>query len=219
MRYLIIISFLLIYNVSNAQLLGLGNRWEAGYYYDVNGQKVNGLIDQRPSGRSPQPGEGFILFKETKDAEKQKLSASMIRSYVIATDSFTVTHNNYNELRTENGMDFIKVLVDEPLKLYAGSTHTGSAVRPSIGGGLGSGGGIGGGISINLGKGGSSRFVYYYGTNPDMLTEVTRKNFAEIMTEIFASQPDAVEKIKNKTYKFNDIPDLVAYFNQLKPAK
>lgn len=219
MRTIIITFLLFFHTVSNAQILGLGNRWEAGYYYDVNGQKVNGLISRDPSGKSPQPGEGFIICKAAKDAEKQKLSASMIRSFVIGRDSFTVTHNTHNELRTLNGIDFIKVLVNEPLKLYAATAAVEKAVSPAIGGGFGNGGGIGGGVSINLGRGSASRFVYYYGTNPDLLTEVTHKNYVEILSEIMASQPEAVEKIRNKTYKFNDLPKLTAYFNQLRTAK
>ncbi|MGV8880283.1 MAG: hypothetical protein ACOH2A_14785 [Sphingobacteriaceae bacterium] len=216
MRSILIISLLFFQTVSNAQLLGLGNRWEAGHYYDVNGQKVDGFISRDPAGKSPQPGEGFIIYKAAKDAEKQKLSASMIRSFVIGLDSFTVTHNTHNELRTLNGIDFIKVLVNEPLKLYAANAAVGRAVSPAIGGGFGSGGGIGGGVSINLGRGGASRFVYYYGTNPDMLTEVTHKNYVEILSEIMAGQPEAVEKIRKKTYKFNDLPKLIVYFYQLK---
>lgn len=219
MRTILIVFLLFFHTVSNAQLLGLGNHWKAGYYYDVNGQKVAGLISQNPSGKSPQPGEGFIIYKAAKDAEKQKLSASMIRSFVIGRDSFTVTHNTHNELRTLNGIDFIKVVVNEPLKLYAATAAVGRVVNPAIGGGFGSGGGIGGGVSINLGRGGASRFAYYYGTNPDMLTEVTHKNFVEILTEIMASQPAAVEKIRNKTYKFNDLPKLVAYFNQVRTSE
>src|SRR5690606_15777520 len=97
-----------------------GKRWIAGHYFDINGQKVSGLIQTNPSGKGPIPGEGFIVFRADKNAEKQKLSASMIRSFVAGLDSFTVTHHKNPELKGKNGIDFIKVLIDAPLKLYAG---------------------------------------------------------------------------------------------------
>ncbi|MVN20662.1 hypothetical protein [Mucilaginibacter arboris] len=224
----VILSFLFLTIAFSASAqLGL-NQWDDGYYYDSNGKKVIGQIVVNPSGRSPENSEGFILFRKDKGEEKDRLSASMIRSFVAGKDSFTVAHAPRSEDWTGKRIDFVKVLVDEPLKLYAttgdGNGNGGGmrpGIRPSFGIGGGSfGGGMGGGLGINLGGGrgggGRGKSAYFYGDNPNSLTELKRDNFIPIMTEIMASEPEIVEKIKNKKYKYGNMDQLVLDFYKLK---
>lgn len=203
--------------------LGL-NQWDDGYFYDANGTKFAGQIVVSPSGRGPQTNEGFILYRRDKGEQKETLTASMVRSFVAGKDSFTVAHAPRSEKWTGRSIDFVKVLVDEPLKLYAttgGGGGMSPGISPSFGIGGGSfGGGMGGGLGINLGggRGGKGKSVYYYGDNPNMLTELNKDNFIQIMSEIMASQPEIVEKIKNKKYRYGKMDQLILDFYQLKEA-
>jgi len=222
---LLILLFSGIAFSASAQL-GL-NQWDDGYFYDSSGKKVIGQIAVNPSGRGPENNEGFILFRKDKGEEKEKLTASMVRSFVAGKDSFTVAHAPRSGAWTGRSIDFVKVLVNEPLKLYAttGDSRNGGGmgpgIRPSFGIGGGSfGTGMGGGLGINLGggRGGKGKSAYFYGDNPNNLTELRKDNFIEVMSEIMASEPEIVEKIKNKKYKYGNMDELVLDFYKLKDA-
>ncbi|MGI4750659.1 MAG: hypothetical protein ACRYFB_08500 [Janthinobacterium lividum] len=220
---LLFVSLLLTAFSASAQL-GL-NQWDDGYFYDANGNKFVGQIVVSPSGRGPQNNEGFILYRKDKGEQKETLSASMIRSFVAGKDSFTVAHAPRSEKWTGRGIDFVKVLVNEPLKLYAttggGGGGMSPGIRPSFGIGGGSfGSGVGGGLGINLGggRGGKGKSAYYYGDNPNSLKELNRENFIPIMAEVMASEPDIVEKIKNKKYRYGQMDQLILDFYKLKEA-
>ncbi len=222
-RLLLFVSLFLIKAIPASAQLGL-NQWDDGYFYDAAGNKVVGQIVANPSGRSPQDSEGFILFRKDKGEEKEKLTASMVRSFVAGKDSFTVAHAPRSEAWTGKSIDFVKVLVDEPMKLYA-ITGSGGGVGPGISPSLGIGGGsfgsgVGGGLGINLGggRGGKGKPVYYYGDNPGTLTELKRDNFVEIMTEVMAAEPEIVDKIKSKKYRYGNMDQLILDFYKLKEA-
>jgi hypothetical protein len=218
--FLILLLFTVAFSAS-AQL-GL-NQWDDGYFYDAAGTKITGQIVANPSGKSPQDTEGFILFRKDKGQEKEKLTASMVKSFVAGKDSFTVAHAPRSEAWTGRSIDFVKVLVDEPLKLYA-TTGGGGGLSPGISPSLGIGGGsfgsgVGGGLGINLGGGrGKGKNAYFYGDNPGALTELKRDNFIPIMIEIMASEPEIVEKIKNKKYRYGNMDQLILDFYALKEA-
>ncbi len=203
--------------------LGL-NQWDDGYFYDANGQKFIGQIVVNPSGRGPQNNEGFILYRKDKGEEKETLTASMVRSFVAGKDSFTVAHAPRAENWTGRSIDFVKVLVNEPMKLYAttgGGGGMSPGISPSFGLGGGSfGSGIGGGLGINLGggRGGKGKNTYYYGDDANSLKELKRDEFIPIMSEIMASQPEIVEKIKNKKYRYGQMNQLILDFYALKEA-
>lgn len=230
MRLSILVFLFSLMALSASAQLGL-NKWDDGYFYDANGKKVIGQIVVNPSGRSPVNDEGFILFRKDKGEEKESLSASMVRSFVAGKDSFTVAHAPRTEGWTGKRIDFVKVLVNEPLKLYATTGDGGSGgsagprISPSFGIGGGSfGGGMGGGLGVSLGGGrgrgqGSGKIAYYYGDGPSSLTELKRDNFVPIMTEIMASQPEVVEKIKNKKYRYGNMDQLILDFYKLKEAQ
>jgi hypothetical protein len=212
MRLPFLLGLFLLSAVSASAQLGL-NQWDDGYFYDANGKKVSGQIVANPSGRSPQDSEGYILFRKDKGEEKEKLTASIVRSFVAGKDSFTVAHAPRTGTWNGRSIDFVKVLVDEPMKLYAANGVAGGGmgpgIRPSLGIGLG----------INLGGGGGKgKTVYYYGDDANSLTELRKDNFVEIMSEVMASQPEIVEKIKNKKYRLGNMDQLVFDFYQLKEA-
>lgn len=203
--------------------LGL-NQWDDGYFYDASGNKFIGQIVVNPSGRGPQNNEGFILYRKDKGEEKETLTASMIRSFVAGKDSFTVAHAPRVENWTGRSIDFVKVLVNEPLKLYATTGGGGGfspGISPSFGIGGGSfGSGMGGGLGINLGggRGGKGKNAYYYGDDANNLKELKRDEFIPVMSEIMASQPEIVEKIKNKKYRYGQMNQLILDFYALKEA-
>ena len=241
----ILSAILLLLLAVSTQAKMYGNKFNQGYYYDLKGQKVEGLINMNPSGDSPVKGEGFIVFKEDNKATEQKLSASMINSFVVGIDSFTVAPAPKNLPWSKDELDFIRVVVDTKIKMYeidangssgdnnGGGNSGGGGITPRISTGIGFGGGFGGlagGIGISLGsslfhhnnKGGKGSgnnpagIVYYYGPGPGSLTLITKENFIDAMSEIMSDEPDAVDKIKSKKYKLADMEDLVKYYYQLK---
>jgi hypothetical protein len=226
MKTLILSAFTMLLAVT-AKAQMFGGKFEAGYYYDINGQKVEGLINENTSGKGPIPYEGYIIFKEAEKAPKQNLSASMIHGYVIGRDSFIVAHSPRNGAWSKYELDFVRVVVNAPTKLYTinGSDHSGggSGSRPSVSTGFGVGGGIGSGVGLGLslgsglfGGGGSSHNAYYYGTETNNMAEVNKQNFIDVMSEVLADEPDVVEKIKNRKYKIGDMDALIKYYNGLR---
>lgn len=224
MKTIFLSLFVLLFAITaNAQFPG--SKFLPAYYYDINGQKVEGLI-RSGTGKDPVKGEGFITFKEDEKAEKQNLSASMIHGFVIGTDSFTVAHAPKEGPWSRNELDFVLVMVNSPLKLYAVNADGGGGgggLRPGISTGFGIGGGMGGfgGLGLSLGTGalrggGGGGITYYYGSDTSAMTELTKKNFIDIMSEVMADQPDAVAKIKSKEYKIGDMEKLVTYYNSLR---
>jgi len=204
-------------------------KWQPGRFTDVKGNIQNGLIRVNPSGKGPIKDEGFIEFKENNKAEPFKLSASDLRSFVVGKDSFVVAHAPQNEAWSKNELDFVKVVVDEQVKLYAanagGGGRSGIGFSPGISTGIGTGGygggfgaGLGGGISLPIG-GRSNKLTWYYGENPAEMKRLTNENFEDIMTDMMGDYPDVVDKIHAKVYVLANIDRLVAYFNQVKQAE
>lgn len=204
-------------------------KWQSGYFIDVKGNRMDGLIQLNPSGKAPIKDEGFIAFKENKDAQELRLSASDLRYFVAGKDSFVVASSPMQGSWSKKEVDFVKVLLDEQLKLYminggSGSGGSGIHVSPGIGVGIGGGGygygGMGGGVGVSLGGGngygGRSKVSYYFGAAPTELTLLTPQNFTDIMSDIMGDEPDVVEAIKSGKYNLGNIDKLIAYFNKLK---
>jgi hypothetical protein len=85
---------------------------------------------------------------------------------VAGRDSFVVAHAPGNETWAKREFDFVRVAIDEPIKIYAtrGAGNGGSGggkkvqVSPELGIGTGSyGTSYGGGVGINIGGGGRWR--------------------------------------------------------------
>ncbi len=200
-------------------------QWFPGYFYDTKGNKETGLINPNPRGKGPIKGEGFIEFKEDKKAESIKLSASDIKSYVIAQDSFIVAAT---DRWSDNTLDFIRVALNTDLKLYAAfgqgssSSGGGGGFSPTFGGGIGTGvgsggygGGFSGGIAIPIG-GSSSRKasapIYFFGTTTADMKPIGNQSFIDVMSEVMGDEPEVVEQIRAKKFSLNNIEKLIAYY-------
>ena len=61
--------------------------------------------------------------------------------------------------------------------------------------------------------------TYFYGPDADHLSQLTRKNYAEVMSLIVAGEPSLVEKIKDKTYRYGDMKELTEVYNRIKSIK
>jgi len=230
----LIFCFVLIAISAQAQ------KWQPGHFTDSKGNISAGFIRIDPSARGPVKNEGFIEYKEDKAAKKTKISASAIQSFVMGRDSFVVTHAPKNQFWPRYELDFVKVAVNEDLKLYATySEHSaehyagggGSGFSIGIGGGTGFGTrgfgvGVGGGVEIPLGSSGAPGRggyyggpVYYYGENTAEMKIITNENFADVMTDVMGDEPDVVNKIVAKAYTLQNIDSLIVYFKQVQATR
>jgi hypothetical protein len=234
MRSILIILFFMLMIVSAKSQ---SNKWLPGHFTDVKGNTEAGFIRVNPSAKGPVKDEGFIEFKENNKTEPFKLSAGDLKSFVIGKDSFVVAHAPHNETWAKKELDFVKVVLNDDVKLYVSSGGSGGGkggiggsgigIEPGIGigtGGYGSGvsGGVSGGVSIPIGgggRGGNEKTVYYYGENTAEMKRITNENFEDIMTDIMGDEPDVIDKIHAKVYMLANIDRLIVYFKQLKGAE
>ena len=203
-------------------------KWQPGSFTDIKGNKVTGLIRENPSNKGPIKDEGFIEVKDDAKSNPYKLSASDLKSFTIGKDSFVVAHAPHNTTWTKKELDFVKVALDEEIKLYVAKVGTGGGgsgigVSPEFGGGVGTGGysGVGGGLSINLGGGGKQGKVittYYYGANTAEMEQLTPINFKDVMSDMMGDEPDVVEKIQAGQFNFGNIDKLIAYFKVVRTS-
>ena len=206
-------------------------KWQAGSFTDVKGNKVNGLIRENPTNKGPIKDEGYIEFKDDGKTNPYKLSASDLRSFMIGRDSFVVAHAPGNSNWSKKELDFVKVALDEETKLYVANVGTGGrggrgvGVSPEFGGGIGTGGysGVGGGVAVDLGgigSGGHGKVVttYYYGANTATMQQLTPMNFKDVMSDVMGDEPDVVDKIQTGQFNIFTVDKLIAYFKQVKAA-
>ncbi len=228
----LIFCFVLIAISAQAQ------KWQPGHFTDSKGNISAGFIRIDPSSKGPVKNEGFIEYKQDKAAKEVKISAGALQSFVMGRDSFVVTHAPQNQFWPRYELDFVKVVVNEDLKLYATySEHSaehyaggGSGFSIGIGGGTGFGTrgfgvGVGAGVEVPLGGSGAGRSgyyggpVYYYGENTGEMKIITNENFADVMTDVMGDEPDVVNKIAAKAYTLQNMDSLIAYFKQVQAAR
>lgn len=197
-RILIVLCFLCIAFVANSQTLGSSdNTWNEGYYYDLNGNKISGLIDRNhESGKSPVKGEDYFRFRKDKKSDKISLSTSMVKYFVSIPDSFVVSHAN------PKGTVFFKVLTDDSIKLYEYDKVESNAPVMMNG--------------AMMGGGQSTVVKLFYGPDPDHVKDLKRKNFKEAMTLILAKRPELFAKIISKEYEYDDLESIINYYNGMK---
>jgi hypothetical protein len=212
-----------------ASLNVYAQKWQPGYFFDIKGNKVPGLIQTNPGGKGPVKSEGFIVYKDNPKANEIKLSAGEIKYFVAGQDSFIVAHPPSYETWPKAELDFVKVELDEPLKLYtyngsSGKGGGGFRLAPSFSGGFGTGGYGGGGVGISLGGGGGNGgyargATYYFGTSVGDMSQVTPMNFVDVMTDIMADEPQVVEAIQQGKFSLNKMDNLLNYYRKLKAAR
>jgi len=203
-------------------------KWQPGYFIDVKGVKSAGLIRANPGGSGPIKNEGFIEFKDGEKTNPYKLSTSDLQSFVVGRDSFVVAHAPGNETWAKKDLDFVRVVVDESVKIYAtrgAGKGGGSGIHVSPGFGLSTGGGYGtnygGGLGISLGGGGGgskSKVSYYYGSNTATMQHLTNENFVDVMSEAMGDEPEVVERLRANQFALGNIDKLVEYFNKVKAS-
>jgi hypothetical protein len=175
--------------------------WQPGYYYDNDGIKNTGFITYYINEEfANSPAQKFFLFKRNPKDIGTRVFAGNITSFVVARDSFVVSDS-----KILNETPFIQVAINSPLKLYVARLprHT-----PDFG--LGTSIGflsVAGEMSFPYTKN-----KYYYGNNPDNLTQLTRKDFIDVMSRIMADKPEVVEKIQKKDYRYGDMNNLLVYY-------
>ncbi|WEA00094.1 hypothetical protein [Mucilaginibacter sp. SJ] len=176
---------------AGAQQKNVLSRWNPGSYYDLQNNKITGFIRWNVPNRSLFKGVGDdFLYRVTVDGDKQKIKTAQFRAFVIGIDSFVVSHNKDLEL-----FPILLVLIDRPTKLYVRLRYNQTAV-----GGFGSGATM---FYSNLDR------TYYYGPDPDNVTELDRQHFIAVMSDIVSDKPRLVEKIKNKDYRKGDMEDIL----------
>ncbi len=211
-------------------------KWLPGRFTDVKGNKETGFIRVNPSAKGPVKDEGFIEFKDDNKTNPFKLSASEVQSFIIGRDSFVVAHAPGNSMWGKKELDFVKVAVNEDIKVFvayggggkSGGGGHGIGISPDIGigagtGGYGSGVGVGAGVSVPiLGGGGGGSYektAYFYGNNTAEMKPLTNENFEDVMTNIMGDYQEVVDKIHAKVYMLANADRLIAYFNQVKLAE
>lgn len=160
------------------------DKWVKGTYYDLKGEKHKGLISRQKSTLS------FIKFKSNDESAISKLSSTNIKCFTAGLDSFTVSHApNLQQY------PFLRVVINWTLKMYVSRQTMVSLPSKSV-----------------------PRYqyisdLYYYGSNPDNLTEMKSTNFLDAMDKILTTKPELFKKIKLKEYTFNDMEEIVIDYN------
>ncbi|CAM3832311.1 hypothetical protein MUGA111182_12205 [Mucilaginibacter galii] len=191
---LLLVCILSVTFSAKAQMFG--RDWVEGRVYDLNNKKFNGFIAWTP----PEPTwasklDDHLYFKDDKKKKNEiEVRSSKIKGFVMGADSFVVSH----DIQVATA-PFIAVILNNPIKLFASY-----ATRSAPAGGIGP---LPIGFSFRR-----SKKVFYYGVDHDLLTKLEKSNFIEIMSAIMSNKPDVVAKIKDKTYKYGDIQDLLDYY-------
>jgi len=136
----------------------------------------------------------LILFVNESGNELSKLSPADMKSFVAGKDSFVISHASYLKQ-----YPFLRVVINGKLKMYV-STQIVASVPPQPG------------TQYNTD-------LYYYGNDPDNLTEIKSANFLDAMDKILVTRPVLLKKIKLKQYTFNDMEEIVTEYNGTKPGE
>lgn len=206
-------TILLIICILSVTLTGkaqTGNEWDTGSYYDQKGYKFTGFVYWSPPFKHTlSDKDDYIFFKTTTDGQKVKVWTKEIKCFTMGKDSFVVTHQKDLKQRA-----FLAVVLNSPTKLYLSTTTQSGAPATRSMMPVGSFGPSAIVATVGLGwwwwKGNNN--VYYYGADPDNITQITRKNYLEIFSQLMADKPEVVACIRDKKFKFGRIDDLIEYY-------
>jgi hypothetical protein len=201
-KILLLLCILSITISAKAQIFG--KHYDEGFYYDPAGVKHTGLISWSPPHKSIFSGSGdYIYFKPEKKAEKIKLKNTQIKSFALRDDSVKMDSFVVSVNKEFKNAPFLQVLLDNDVKIYsfAEMASSGGMTTPGAGGTMI----VGPGYSYINTK-------YYYGSNPNDVISLTKKNFIEVMSKIMADKPDVVEKIKTKKLRYKMLGDLIELY-------
>jgi hypothetical protein len=168
------------------------SNWNLGYYYDLNNIKISGLISWNVPQRTPFKGKGdHIFYRISPDDKKQKISTEKFKSFVVLADSFVVSKDTIVK-----DYPVLKVVINNSSKLYLSlRVNNYYTAGPTV---------------ASISSGYDTR--YFYGKDPDDITELDRSHFIEIMSGLMADDAKLVEAIKNKTYRYSKIDELLKQY-------
>jgi hypothetical protein len=193
-KLLLLLCFLVSGFSLKAQSI-LENRWKAGCYYDKNNHKFTGLF-------ASYTGVNTFDYKKNRKSKSDEYDVFSIRAIVIDRDSITRDSFVVSHAEIVKKAPLLRVIVDGPVKLFLFVYTTTGPMSPIGPAGL---------ITLAVGFN-SSKKNYYYGENPDNLTEMKKKDFIAVMSKIMESKTDVVERIKDKTYHYRDMTELANFY-------
>ncbi|MBE9583852.1 hypothetical protein IM792_05285 [Mucilaginibacter sp. JRF] len=177
--------------------LSASAQWKKGSYYDLNGNKNTGLIKR---------DEQHILYKPTKKDKEIKLTAAEMSGFTVEKDSFRVSH-----APVFNQAVIVQVITNGPTKIYVSRPLVKKFSKGSMVGGI-----LGGETGAEIGgHAGALKSYngYYYGQDENSLSAITMQNFVDITSTIMADKPKVTAKIKDKTFRYGDMDELVILYN------
>lgn len=200
--FLLVACILSVTITTKGQSLGdSDHRWNDGIIYYTNGGHVTGLISRNITGKHKMLGIPFILYKTGKKADEQKIGPEAVRAFICGPASFVVAHNINDSIPV-----FVKVLMDEPVKLFEADKLKNTGPRFV---GTGSNTWMVGGDTY-------SSPVLFFGEDADHVTQVTRKNFKDAMNKVLVKRPALLEKINSKEYEYEDLEQIVNFYNGMR---
>jgi len=204
MHKITLIFFLLAGSLfANAQ--GPNRKWYAGTLYHTSGEIFDGLISWTPPRKGEYEDGDQVLYRADEKSEVFPIPYYKINSFVMGNDSIVVSHS----VLFKNS-PFMTVVLDNPTKLYTNKIRkNGFPLMINTGGFTGN---VGMGVGVGTSVGGGVKTTYYYGISPDKVTKLEKKQFIEVMSTILADKPDVVAKIKDKTFRYGDMDDLINYY-------
>jgi hypothetical protein len=204
MRKILFIIFILAGTfTANAQ--GPNRKWYTGTLYHTSGEVFDGLISWTPPRKGEYEDGDQVLYRADEKSEVFPIPYYKINSFVMGNDSIVVSHN----VLFKNS-PFMTVVLDNPTKLYTNKVmKNGFPLMINTGGFTGN---VGMGVGVGTSVGGGVKTTYYYGISPDKVTKLEKKQFIEVMSTILADKPDVVAKIKDKTFRYGDMDDLINYY-------
>lgn len=196
LRFFLVALFLPCY--ASAQLVGGG--FKPGYYYDLNGVKNEGYINQKPSSFSrSSKADNAILFKPGKSGSRQLVYAHNMLSYVVGQDSFAVVTLPSSINNTRYRIDFAKVLFDEKVKVYLIQEK----LSPSFGLSAGNRGAM---PSINFSN--YRTKIYLFGSNGNSVEVMDKKNYRDVLAVVFRDNPLFLNRLNNNQVDYDEIENL-----------
>nr|WP_294948772.1 hypothetical protein [uncultured Mucilaginibacter sp.] len=195
------IFLLLLISCASCSVSAQIGKWTAGCYYLSDSSKVCGSIKWNVPTRNIFKGDGdHIQYRVADTAEKIKVSTKELRGFVIKADSFVVSHNP--ELAD---YPVLLVRLNSPLKLYLNLRENNMGTP-----------GFGSGLTLSVGYYTAYDKRYFYGTNPNGITQISRKNFKEVMSRVLSDTEYFVKMIKDELYRYGDMEELLKAYEAAK---
>ncbi|MEB0260166.1 MULTISPECIES: hypothetical protein [unclassified Mucilaginibacter] len=180
-------------------------KWFEGRLYHTNGEVFNGLISWMPPRKGEYEDGDMVLYRRDEMAEALPVPYYKVNAFIMGDDSIVVSHN----VLFKNS-PFMTVMLDNPTKLYTNKVMKNGIPLMINSGGFS--GGFGMGVGVGTSIGGGVKTTYYYGKTPDNVIKLEKKQFIEVMSDLMADKPEVVAKIKDKTFRYGDMDNLVTYY-------